>query len=110
MTMSDAAVYMSRLRAAGAQYEVFGKGSIMKLGDDSHVPAAAISTGCLSLDIGLGIGGVPRGRVVEIFGPESSGKTTLVYHHRRGPEAEAGSRRSSTPSTRWTRRTPAASV
>jgi recombination protein RecA len=69
------------LDAALTQIErQFGKGSIMKLGDDSHVPAAAISTGCLSLDIGLGIGGVPRGRVVEIFGPESSGKTTLVYH------------------------------
>ena len=69
------------LDAALTQIErQFGKGSIMKLGDDSHVPHAAISTGCLSLDIGLGIGGVPRGRVVEIFGPESSGKTTLVYH------------------------------
>ena len=69
------------LDAALTQIErQFGKGSIMKLGDESHVPAAAISTGCLSLDIGLGIGGVPRGRVVEIFGPESSGKTTLVYH------------------------------
>jgi len=69
------------LDAALTQIErQFGKGSIMKLGDESHVPAAAISTGCLSLDIALGIGGVPRGRVVEIFGPESSGKTTLVYH------------------------------
>jgi recombination protein RecA len=69
------------LDAALTQIErQFGKGSIMKLGDESHVPAAAISTGCLALDIGLGIGGVPRGRVVEIFGPESSGKTTLVYH------------------------------
>jgi recombination protein RecA len=69
------------LDAALTQIErQFGKGSIMKLGDESHVPAAAISTGCLPLDIGLGIGGVPRGRVVEIFGPESSGKTTLVYH------------------------------
>jgi recombination protein RecA len=52
----------------------------MRLGDESHLPAAAVSTGCLSLDIALGIGGVPRGRIVEIFGPESSGKTTLVYH------------------------------
>ncbi len=67
--------------AAVAQIErQFGKGSIMRLGDESHVPHAAISTGCLSLDVALGIGGVPRGRIVEIFGPESSGKTTLVYH------------------------------
>ena len=69
------------LEAAVAQIErQFGKGSVMRLGDESHVPAAAISTGCLSLDVALGIGGVPRGRIVEIFGPESSGKTTLVYH------------------------------
>jgi recombination protein RecA len=69
------------LDAAVAQIErQFGKGSIMRLGDESHVPAAAISTGCLSLDIATGIGGVPRGRIVEIYGPESSGKTTLVYH------------------------------
>ena len=51
----------------------------MRLGDDSAVPVAAISTGALSLDLALGVGGVPRGRIVEIFGPESSGKTTLVY-------------------------------
>ncbi len=57
----------------------FGKGSIMKLGQDNHrFHIAAIPTGALSLDIALGIGGVPRGRVVEIFGPESSGKTTLA--------------------------------
>jgi recombination protein RecA len=69
------------LDAAVAQIErQFGKGSVMRLGDESHVPASAISTGCLSLDVALGIGGVPRGRIVEIFGPESSGKTTLVYH------------------------------
>jgi recombination protein RecA len=72
---------MQALEAAVGQIErQFGKGSIMRLGDESHVPAASISTGCLSLDIALGIGGVPRGRIVEIFGPESSGKTTLVYH------------------------------
>jgi recombination protein RecA len=69
------------LEAAVSQIErQFGKGSIMRLGDESHLAAAAVSTGCLSLDIALGIGGVPRGRIVEIFGPESSGKTTLVYH------------------------------
>jgi recombination protein RecA len=59
----------------------FGKGSIMRLGDgDKIVQAEAISTGSLELDIALGIGGVPRGRVVEIYGPESSGKTTLTLH------------------------------
>ena len=59
----------------------FGKGSIMKLGEE-HVPTMenSISTGCLSLDVALGVGGVPRGRVVEIYGPESSGKTTLALH------------------------------
>ena len=52
----------------------------MKMGDQAQVAIAAISTGSLSLDLALGIGGLPRGRIVEIFGPESSGKTTLVYH------------------------------
>lgn len=56
----------------------FGKGSIMKMGDGSREPIQAISTGALSLDLATGIGGVPRGRVVEIYGPESSGKTTLT--------------------------------
>jgi recombination protein RecA len=58
----------------------FGKGAVMKMSDQAQVSVGAISTGSLSLDIALGIGGLPRGRVVEIFGPESSGKTTLVYH------------------------------
>ena len=59
----------------------FGKGSIMKLGQDNHrFQVAVIPTGALSLDLALGIGGVPRGRVVEIFGPEASGKTTLALH------------------------------
>ncbi len=69
------------LEAAVAQIErAFGKGSIMKLGQREVVDADAISTGSLGLDIGLGIGGMPRGRVVEIYGPESSGKTTLALH------------------------------
>ncbi|MGA0121486.1 MAG: recombinase RecA [Gaiellales bacterium] len=57
-----------------------GKGAVMRLGDETRAPVAAISTGCLGLDLALGVGGLPRGRVCEIFGPESSGKTTLVYH------------------------------
>lgn len=60
--------------------EKFGEGIIMKLGDMRRVDVEAISTGSVSLDIALGIGGVPRGRVVEIYGPESSGKTTLTLH------------------------------
>ena len=58
----------------------FGKGSIMKLGDKSSVQVESTPTGALSLDIALGIGGVPKGRIIEIFGPESSGKTTLAQH------------------------------
>jgi recombination protein RecA len=69
------------LDAALGQIErSYGKGSIMRLGDDNAVEIASISTGSLGLDIALGIGGVPRGRVVEIYGPESSGKTTLALH------------------------------
>jgi recombination protein RecA len=69
------------LDAALGQIErAFGKGSIMRLGDEQAVEVASISTGSLGLDIGLGLGGVPRGRVVEIYGPESSGKTTLALH------------------------------
>lgn len=58
----------------------FGEGAIMKFGDARKTNVDAISTGCLSLDIAFGIGGVPRGRIIEIFGPESSGKTTLAQH------------------------------
>jgi recombination protein RecA len=66
---------------AKAQIErQFGKGAIMRLGESTHERMASISTGALSLDLALGIGGVPRGRVVEIYGPESSGKTTLALH------------------------------
>lgn len=57
-----------------------GKGSVMKLGDRTHVEVDTISTGCLSMDVALGIGGVPRGRIVEIYGPESSGKTTFALN------------------------------
>lgn len=58
----------------------FGKGSVMKLGDFTAMNIEAIPTGALSLDIALGIGGIPRGRIIEVFGPESSGKTTLALH------------------------------
>src|SRR5215218_3805023 len=77
----DAKAKGAALEAAVTQIErQFGQGSVMRLGDESRVQVDAISTGALSLDIALGVGGVPRGRIVEIFGPESSGKTTLVYH------------------------------
>jgi recombination protein RecA len=58
----------------------FGEGSIMRLGDAKTMQVDSVSTGCLSLDLALGIGGVPRGRIIEIYGPESSGKTTLAQH------------------------------
>lgn len=60
--------------------EKFGDGSIMRLGEARKMQVEAIPTGCLSLDLALGVGGVPRGRIIEIFGPESSGKTTLAQH------------------------------
>ncbi|MEM5582085.1 recombinase RecA [Roseibium sp. AS2] len=69
------------LDAALSQIErAFGKGSIMKMGQGQVVEIQSVSTGSLGLDIGLGIGGLPRGRIVEIYGPESSGKTTLALH------------------------------
>jgi len=58
----------------------FGEGAIMRLGDAQHMTVDVVPTGCLSLDIALGVGGLPRGRVVEIYGPESSGKTTVAQH------------------------------
>src|SRR5450631_3874941 len=77
-----AAKRQAALQGALTQIErQFGKGSVMRMGDPgARVNVDAIPTGALSLDIALGIGGVPRGRIVEVFGPESSGKTTLVYH------------------------------
>ena len=58
----------------------YGKGSIMRLGENTGIVVESIPTGSLSLDIALGIGGVPKGRIIEIYGPESSGKTTLALH------------------------------
>ncbi len=60
--------------------KAYGKGTVMKLSDNKVGDIAAISTGSLGLDIALGIGGLPKGRIVEIYGPESSGKTTLTMH------------------------------
>ena len=69
------------LEAALAQIDrAFGKGSAMKLGSREKMEIETISTGSLGLDIALGVGGLPRGRIVEIYGPESSGKTTLALH------------------------------
>jgi recombination protein RecA len=66
--------------ALGQIERQFGKGSVMRMSDRPQVAVGAVSTGSLALDMALGIGGLPRGRIVEIFGPEASGKTTLVYH------------------------------
>ena len=69
------------LDAAIAKLEKdFGKGTVMKLGEGSHVAVETVPTGCLSLDLALGLGGVPKGRVIEVYGPESSGKTTVTLH------------------------------
>ena len=66
--------------ALGQIEKQFGKGAIMRMGENTHMQIEAISTGALSLDLALGIGGLPRGRIVELFGPESSGKSTLAMH------------------------------
>lgn len=72
---------LKAIEAAMGQIEKqFGKGAVMKLGEKASLDIEAISTGCLDLDIALGIGGVPKGRIVEIYGPESSGKTTVALH------------------------------
>lgn len=72
---------LKAIEAAMNQIEKqFGKGSIMKLGDEAHLNVESIPTGCLDLDIALGIGGIPKGRIIEVYGPESSGKTTVTLH------------------------------
>ncbi|NLL39542.1 MAG: recombinase RecA [Clostridiales bacterium] len=79
------------LETAMAQIEKsYGKGSIMRLGEAAQINVQAVSTGSISLDIALGIGGVPKGRIVEIYGPESSGKTTLALHILASSQKEGG--------------------
>ena len=107
------------LQLALAQIEKqFGKGSVMRLGDEIRPPIEVIPTGSIALDVALGVGGLPRGRVVEIYGPETSGKTTVALHavanaqarrrhrrlHRRRARARPRVRqgaRASTPTPCW---------
>src|ERR687891_346638 len=79
------------LQLALAQIEKnHGKGSVMRLGDDTRPPIGIIPTGSIALDVALGIGGLPRGRVIEVFGPESSGKTTVALHAIANAQAQGG--------------------
>lgn len=93
------------LDAAIAQIErQFGKGSVMKLGDHTaNMNVETVPTGSLSLDIALGLGGLPKGRIIEIYGPESSGKTTVALHCVAEVQKQGGLRVLSTRSTRLTR-------
>lgn len=92
------------LAAALGQIEKqFGKGSIMRLGEDRTMDVETISTGSLSLDIALGAGGLPMGRIVEIYGPESSGKTTLTLQVTPQRSAKVKPVRSSMLNMRWIR-------
>ena len=79
--MSQSPEREKALEAALAQIDrQFGKGSVMRLGSEERAPVAVIPTGSIALDVALGVGGLPRGRIIEIYGPESSGKTTLTLH------------------------------
>lgn len=76
--------------AVDALEKQFGKGTIMKLGDDAAMQVQAVSTGSITLDFALGVGGLPKGRIIEIFGPESSGKTTIALHTIAETQKEGG--------------------
>jgi RecA/RadA recombinase len=100
----DATVLNDTLKAIQTK---FGEGAIMKFGDSPKVDINVIPTGSIGLDMALGIGGIPRGRIIEIFGPESSGKTTLSLAHRcRSAESKAVFAHTSMRNTQWTRTTP----
>ena len=77
----------------------FGKGSIMKMGDESVEQVEVIPTGSIGLNVALGVGGYPRGRIIEIYGPESSGKTTLAIHAIAEAQRQAASQHSSMRNT-----------
>lgn len=89
--MTTSADREKALESALAQIDrQFGKGSVMRLGSDERPPVPVISTGSIALDVALGIGGVPKGRIIEIYGPESSGKTTLTLHAIANAQAAGG--------------------
>jgi recombination protein RecA len=89
--MTPSADREKALEAALAQIDrQFGKGSVMRLGSEDRAPVAVIPTGSIALDVALGIGGLPRGRIIEIYGPESSGKTTLTLHAIANAQAAGG--------------------
>ena len=95
------------LQLALAQIEKnHGKGSVMRLGDDTRRRSGSIPTGSIALDIALGVGGLPRGRVVEMYGPESRGKTTVALHAVASAQAAGGIAAFIDAEQRWTRSTP----
>ena len=105
--VAPAADKKKALAAALGQIEKqFGKGSVMRLGENTGMNIEHIPTGSIGLDLALGIGGLPRGRIIEIYGPESSGKTTVALHSVAEARSWAARLRLSTPSTRSTRFTP----
>lgn len=91
VTQKNSADRARALDAALSQIEKqFGKGAVMKMGEQAHIQVEVIPTGALSLDIALGVGGIPRGRIIEIYGPESSGKTTVALHMIAEAQKEGG--------------------